>query len=118
MRQSFSCPDLGLEREPGAFLPIHPLVLVEFPECPAAYLRRQGDVVMLRTRHRVEPFAPHLIGGIHHPGDRVSEVAFEVEAGARNIDTVTPKMREGVHLWFREKAIRDTYDAEARKAKH
>ena len=115
MREAFHCPDaFDKPRPEGMYLPVVGS-LTEFPECPAAHLRTVRDVETLRSRYGGNPYAAHLIGGVHHPGTRVSEVAFETENGARSAESLSPKMAEAVHLWFREKATRDAHERDMRK---
>jgi hypothetical protein len=72
-----------------------------FDDCPAYYLRGPGDLP-----------AEHLIDGHTHPARPVSEWAFEVEAGSRNVGTLSPKAIELVHIHLREKSARDKYTRE------
>lgn len=80
----------------------------EFDDCPAYYLR---------TAPMGLP-ADHLLDGYTHPANLISEYAFEVESGARNVDTLSPKVRELVHLWLVEKRRRDDHDREMKKGRH
>ncbi len=89
--------------------------LHDFPECPAAFLRTASDVQELRERRGGDVFAEHLIDGVEHPAQMVSEWAFEVESGARSSDTLSPKAKSLVHLYLSEKASRDRFQAEERK---
>lgn len=77
-----------------------------FDDCPAYYLRTVG----------MEMPAEHLIDETTHPAQFVGEWAVEIENGARNVDTLSPKAREGVHLWFAEKAEKREHDDELRRA--
>ncbi len=77
----------------------------DFDDCPAYYLRTGGG----------ELPAEHLMEDGSHPASLVSEWAFEVESGARNIDTLSAKGREGVHLYLSEKRSRDDFAAEKRR---
>ena len=85
------------------YLPI-PGSTYQFDECPAYYLRTVG----MRLP------ADHLIDGTTHPARLISEYAFEVESGARNVDTLSPKVRELVHLYLNEKRQREDYAMEKR----
>ena len=102
MREQWACPDLGLVREPGMYLPVEGTDEM-FPECPAAYLRTSADLTMLRDRFGREPFAPHLVGGMTHPYSIASVAASEVESGARNVETVSPKVMGLAHLVWAER---------------
>jgi hypothetical protein len=88
---------------------------IEFPECPAAYLRTAQEVTILRLRTGKPVFAKHLIDGHVHPSTLASEAAFELEAGARNGDSLSPKLLEAAHLWLREKNAARDYEAEKRR---
>ena len=105
MKRQWACPDLGAKKPAGLYNPI-PGTTSDFDECPAYYLRTGGD----------RP-AVHLIDGITHPAHAVSEWAFEVESGARMIESLSAKGREAVHLYVAEKAARDRNDDELRKRK-
>lgn len=106
MRAHWACPDLGAKRPEGLYNPI-PGSREQFDDCPAYYLRTGANGMS----------APHLIDGSTHAAALVSQWAFEVEAGARNVETLSPKGTEGVHLWLREKRGRDDYATEKRRAK-
>ena len=82
----------------------------EFAECPAYFLRTS----------RMDLPAEHLIDEQIHPAQIIGEYAFEIESGARNAETLSPKVRELVHLHFSEKRSREAYEAERRRrdAKH
>jgi len=60
--------------------------------------------------------APHLIGGHTHPARLIGEYAFEIEAGSRNVETLSPKAIELSHLFLREKMAREDHARELRKA--
>lgn len=108
MRSRWACPDLGVTREPGNFNPV-PGSKYQFPDCPAYYLRTEGMGLP----------ADHLIDGITHPAQLVSEYAVEIENGARNVETLSPKVRELVHLHLAEKRSRDAFASEKRReARH
>lgn len=77
----------------------------DFDDCPAYYLRVIG----------MDMPAIHLINDVTHPAHLVSEWATEVENGARNVDTLTPKAREGVHLWLTEMAQRREHENKRRR---
>lgn len=106
MREQWACPDLGVTKPDGMHLPI-PGSPTAFDECPAYFLRTAGS----------DKPARHLIDETAHPGALVSAWAFEVEVGARLVDSLPPKGIEGVHLWFGEKRARDDYASELRKSK-
>jgi hypothetical protein len=106
MRERWACPDLGVKRQEGMFLPVVGSSF-SFDECPAYYLR---------TASMGLP-AEHLIDGNTHPAQLVGEVAFEVESGARMVDTLSPKMRDLVHLYLSEKASRERHLSEMRREK-
>lgn len=76
----------------------------EFDDCPAYYLRTAGMGLK----------AEHLIDGHTHPAQLIAEFAMEIESGARNVETISPKARELVHLHFREKRQREEHDSEKR----
>lgn len=106
MRQQWACPDLGAKRPDGAWNPI-PGSQELFDDCPAFYLRTgAGDLD-----------APHLIEGVTHPARLVSQWAFELESGSRNVETLSPKAIELVHLWLKEKRSRDDYASEKQRSK-
>lgn len=73
-----------------------------FDDCPAYYLRTA----------RMGLPAEHLIDGHTHLAQLVSECAIEVESGARNVDTLSAKMRDGVHLYLSERRQRDDHARE------
>ncbi len=104
MRERWACPDLGIKKAEGMFQPI-PGSKYEFDDCPAYYLR---------TANMKMP-AEHLIDGHTHPAILVSELAFEIESGSRNVDTLSPKTRELVHLHLRESRDRDKFAEEKRR---
>ncbi len=105
MRKQWACPDLGEKKPPGMFLPIPGSLHEGFDDCPAYYLRVPG----------MDLPAAHLIDGALHPAQDVSQWAFEIETGSRNIETLSPRARELVHLYIREKVSRDEYAREKRK---
>jgi len=98
MREQWACPDLGIKKPDGLYNLI-PGSAQEFDDCPAYYLR---------TGEQDRP-AAHLIDGVTHPAHLVGEWAFEVESGARRIDSLSLKARDAVHLYVNEKAARDRY---------
>ena len=105
MRERWACPDLGAAKEePAFYLPIRGSKET-FPDCPGYYLR---------TAPMGLP-AEHLLDNSIHPASLVSEWAFEVESGARNVDTLSPKAASLVHVYLREKRERDEYDRENRR---
>ncbi len=106
MRERWACPDLGIVKPEGMFQPV-PGSEFEFNDCPAYYLRTSA----MRLP------AEHLIDGVTHPATIISELAFEIESGARNVDTVSPKARELVHIHLRESRLRDRYAEEIRRKK-
>lgn len=73
-----------------------------FDDCPAYYLRT--------ARHDLP--AEHLIDGHTHPAHIVSEYAFEIETGSRSVETLSPKVRELVHLHLHEARARDDFARE------
>jgi len=97
------------------YLPVSEATTYDFEICPAAFLRTAADVELLQIRLGRRPWAEHLLDGVHHPAVRVSEMAAEIESGARNAETLTPKMRDAVHLWLTEQAKRREHDAELRR---
>ena len=105
MREQWACPDLGIKKPPGLWNLI-PGTDQEFDDCPAYYLRVGNE----------RP-AEHLIDGVTHPAHLVGEYAFEVESGARRIDTLSLKARDAVHLHVNEKVKRDRYADELRRSK-
>ncbi len=117
MRKQWSCPDLGEGAARYIPLPV-PGCSQEFPECPAAFLRTGAEVGELKHRRGGQPFADHLIEGSIHPATIISTHAVEIENGARNVDTLTPKVTALVHIYLHEKAERDSYAMELRRAKH
>lgn len=106
MREQWACPDLGVKKPAGLWNMI-PGSPAEFDECPAYYLRTVD----------MELPAVHLIDGITHPAHMVSEWAFEVESGARAVDTLSSKGRDAVHLYVGEKNARDRYADELKRRK-
>jgi len=105
MREQWSCPDTNPpERE-------YPLVIPgsdeEFPDCPAYYLRTVGMGLP----------AEHLIEGGTHPAQIVSEWSMEVENGARMVETLPLKGRDLVHLFLRQKQLRDEHARKEREKK-
>lgn len=103
--QHWSCPDTNpAPREYGLTVPGTD---EEFPDCPGYYLR---------TVDMGLP-AEHLIEGSLHPAQLVSEWAMEVESGARMVDTLSPKARDLVHVWLREKDKRQNWESDERKKK-
>lgn len=105
MRDQWACPDRGLKKPDGLYNPI-PGSAEAFDDCPAFYLRTGGGDLP----------APHLIDGHSHPARRVSQWAFEVESGSRNVESLSPKAIELVHLWLTEKRARDDFASKKRKA--
>ena len=79
-----------------------------FDDCPAYYLRTAAAGLP----------AIHLIEDVTHPAELVGNWAFEVESGSRQIDSLSPKAIDGVHLWFREKRAREKLEDELRKRKN
>lgn len=114
MRASWACPDLGAERAIGMELPV-PGSTEAFPECPAAFLRGAADVDALRLRRGGSPYADHLIDGVTHPASIVSKAAYELKSGARNAETLSPKVLALAHLWLREADARDAYALQMRR---
>ncbi len=106
MRTQWACPDLGIKKPDGLYNLIPGCTSSEFDDCPAYYLRVGNE----------RP-AEHLIDGITHPAHMVSEWAFEVESGARLVDTLSPKGREAVHLFVSEKSARERYARDMEKRK-
>ena len=104
MREHWACPDKGAKREDGTYLPV-PGSKYLFDDCPAYYLRTVGMGLP----------AVHLIDGHIHPAQIIGEYAFEIENGSRNVDTLSPKARELVHLHLSEKASREAYASEKRR---
>jgi hypothetical protein len=78
-----------------------------FDDCPAYYLR-EGYMDLP---------AVHLMEDGTHPASLVGEWAMEVESGARSIETLSPKGRELVHLYLRERNSRDKHRDEMRREK-
>jgi hypothetical protein len=105
MRSQWACPDLGAKKPDGLYNPI-PGSSEQFDDCPAFYLRTAGNGMN----------APHLIDGHTHPAQLVGQWAFEVESGSRNVESLSPKAIELVHMHLRERRSRDDYAAEKRKA--
>lgn len=103
MRAQWACPDLGHKKPNGLHNPI-PGSDKLFDDCPAFYLRTVSMGLP----------APHLIEGATHPATLVSQWAFEVESGSRNVETLSPKAIELVHLWLSEKHARESYESEKR----
>lgn len=106
MREQWACPDLGVKKPEGFYNPI-PGSSDGFDDCPAYYLRQAPSG---------RP-AVHLIDDVTHPAELVGQWAFEVESGARQVDSLSLKALEGIHLHFREKRSRDQNDDEVRKRK-
>jgi hypothetical protein len=106
MRDQWACPDRAGRKPPGYENPI-PGSREAFDDCPAYYLRTAGMGLP----------AEHLIDGVTHPAELVQGWAFEVEAGARMIDTLSPKGTEGIHVHIREKRSREVLEDEMRKRK-
>ena len=77
----------------------------EFYDCPAYYLRVASNDLP----------AEHLIDGFTHPAHIVEEFAFEIESGARNVESLSPKAIELVHLFFGERRARDIKVRELQK---
>ena len=107
MREQWACPDLGAKKPEGYFNPI-PGSPEAFDDCPAYYLRTAAAGLP----------AIHLIEDVTHPAELVGNWAFEVESGSRQIDSLSPKAIDGVHLWFREKRAREKLEDELRKRKN
>lgn len=107
MRERWACPDLGASKEPGRFNPVPGAKFDEFDDCPAYYLR---------TASMRLP-ADHLIDGMTHPATLIQEYAFEIENGARSVETVSPKVRDLVHLHLAERRSRDNFESEKRAEK-
>lgn len=107
MRERWACPDLGASKRPGMFNPVPGARFDGFSECPAYYLRVASMGLP----------AEHLIDGMTHPATLIQEFAFEVENGARNIETMSPKVRELLHLHLNERRSRDAFEAEKRAEK-
>jgi len=105
MREQWACPDIGATKPDGLYNMVPGCVSTEFDQCPAYYLRTADQ----------ELPAEHLLDGVTHPAHMVSEWAFEVESGARSIDTLSSKGRDAVHLYVGEKAARDRYADKMRK---
>lgn len=104
MQERWACPDLGEPKPDGYEQPI-PGSRELFPDCPAYYLRvGEGNLP-----------AVHLIGGAIHPATIVGERAAELENGAISAEVLSPKVRELVHLYMREKASRREYESEMRR---
>lgn len=106
MREQWACPDRGLTKPDGYYNPI-PGSQEAFSDCPAYYLRTAASGLP----------AAHLIEGATHPAELVAAWAFEVESGSRQVDSLSPKAIEGVHLYFREKRSRELLEDELRKKK-
>lgn len=104
MRRKWACPDLGLVKREGCYLPI-PGSREEFPGCPAYSLRTAGMGMP----------ADHLIDGAIHPAHLIQPKTVELEAGALVADSLSPKVHELTHLWLREKQSRREYEQEQRK---
>lgn len=101
MRKLWACPDLGMSKSEGMYLPIAGTD-AHFDQCPA-YSLRTADMGLP---------AEHLIDGVTHPATIVFKYAFEVEAGSRNADSLSPKAWELVHLAISERRSRDAYERE------
>lgn len=101
MRASWACPDLGLAKEPGYYLPVDG-TSYEFPECPQFWLRTAGM--------RLD--APHLIDGTIHPASLVSRRAAELENGAIRADDIAPRVRELIHIWLPEREAAREHERE------
>ncbi len=114
-RERWTCPDLpGMARPEGR----HQLVLgsqIQFPECPAAYLRTPALIATLRTRRGGRVFSEHLINGVTHPDELVAPAAMEFKAGARTLDSMSVKMQELVKLRLSEDNAREVYEDELRE---
>ncbi len=82
--------------------------VVEFRECPAYFLRTV----------RSDLPAEHLIDDGTHPATLIGEWAFEVESGSRNVDTLSPKARDLVHLYLGERGARERKLSEMRSERH
>jgi hypothetical protein len=106
MRPRWNCPDLPRDQWLRPSCPV-PGSTAAFDDCPAYYLREA---------HMGLP-AAHLLETGTHVAAFVSEWAFEVEAGARSVDTLTAKGREAVHLYINQKAQRQRYQDELRREK-
>ena len=105
MRTQWACPDIGAKRPDGAWNPI-PGSQEIFDDCPAYYLRTAASGLP----------ATHLIDGGQHPARLVSQWAFEIESGARSVETLSPMAIDLVHVWLKEKRSRDDFADEKRKA--
>jgi hypothetical protein len=106
MHEQWACPDLGKKR-PEGFYNLIPGSPTDFDDCPAYYLRQAA----------MDMPAEHLIDGITHPANLVGQWAFEIESGARQIESLSSKAIDAVHLWFTEKRARDVFEGELRKKK-
>lgn len=106
MREQWACPDVGVKKPDGYHNPIRGSTEA-FDDCPAYYLRTASTGLS----------AEHLIDGVTHPAELVGQWAFEVETGSRQVDSLSPKAIEGVHVYFREKRAREQFEDELRKRK-
>ena len=116
MRERWACPDLKAEPKAGRFQSV-PGSSFQFDDCPAAHLRSRDEVIQLRIRRGIEPFADHLIEGVTHPSNLVAEIAMELKNGARTFETLTPKVRELVNLHMAAESEREAHDAQMREDK-
>jgi hypothetical protein len=91
-RARWACPDLG-PPDPHGPIQVIPGSPHDFPDCPAYYLRT-ADVGLP---------AEHLLDGMEHPASLVAIRAAEFERGAITMKDVTPKVRDGIHIWLEER---------------
>ncbi len=103
-RPRWGCPDLPVSARVD--LPrVIPGSSYEFDDCPAYYLRTAD----------MDLPADHLLNGVTHPAELVRDWAFEIQNGARNADTLSPKARDAVHVWFSEESQRREREDELRQ---
>lgn len=114
MRPQWACPDLGLVKDEGIYLPVVGTDQ-QFPECPAAYLRMGSDLMELSERFERPAFAEHLIDGTEHPAVTVSTYAAEIELGSRRAESLSPRVLQLVHLYMREKSKAREYTADMKR---
>lgn len=86
----------------------------EFPECPAAYLRTESDIAILRTRREGHIFDAHLVDGTTHADELIAPMAHEFKNGARTMDSMSSKVQQLVKLRLAEENARDAYEDELR----